>query len=131
MGIKINLSSVSMLSACILIPSAFVYMIRDLEAYEAFYQGLNFKVEEIADKNNDGALNIEEMVSVFNTINIDPEKRLNNLGFFLTNQEKQQYLKATGNYDPSTDSTYSLFGGDHPYYIKAVAEGKPVSNLNL
>ena len=102
-----------------------------LRASDTFYQGLKFKVEETADKNKDGTLNIEELVSVLNIININPDKRLHDLGFFLMEREMQQYLKAMGNYDSNTDSTYNVFGEDHPYFTKAVAEGKQVHGVQL
>ena len=44
--------------------------------------------------------------------------------------EMQQYLKATGNYDPNTDSTYNV-GEEHPYFTKAVREGKSVHRVQL
>ncbi|MBS3088663.1 hypothetical protein J4402_02675 [Candidatus Pacearchaeota archaeon] len=97
---------------------------KERTASSIFQQGLQFKVEEVADQDADGKLNVNEMASVYETLGEDPAEKLRG-GFHLFAKESQRYLKAKGQFDPQTDSDYKI-GQKHPFFLKAEKEGKPV-----
>lgn len=107
-----------------LIAGSLVYSVEDVTAVSTFRQGLQFKVEDIADSDKNGSLGIEEMVAVCSVLELDPVERLRH-GFYLAIEESQRYLKSKGKFDPKTDTTYDI-RKQHPSFTKAEVEGKPV-----
>lgn len=86
-----------------------------------FDEGLRVKVEQIADTNRDGKLNIEEMLDVYKAVNADSSRLYN--GFYLSTDERQNYLKTKGQFNPETDTSPD-FGNPSANYEKAVKDGK-------
>ena len=118
-----------MWAAIVSAPLWFCNSLRHAGASNQFHQGLQFKVEEIADSDKNGALSVDEMVAVCKTLGEDPAKRLRE-GFYLSVDDCQTYLKATGQFDPKVDAAYQI-GNAHPYFEKAEAEGKPIRSLSF
>ena len=121
----------TILTGGLLVVTGLMYSMMDLTVHNSFREGLKFKVQETADKDKNGILNIEEMISVFDIVHADANKRLHDSGFYLTEVEMQQYLKTRGNYDPNTDLGYNIFSKDHTYFTKALVEGKPVHRVQF
>ena len=94
-----------------------------------FRQGLQFKVEDIADADKNGSLNVDEMVAICNTLKLDAVERFRN-GFYLSVEESQKYLKLKDRFDPQIDACYKI-GKTHPSFLKAETEGKQVHYFQL
>lgn len=105
------------------------YGLTNMVAKDTFRQGLQFKVEEVADYDGDGKLSVDEMVAVLGILEIEPSQKLRN-GFYLHEDQLQRYLRATGNYDSEVDNKPSL-GKKHPYFLKAEKEGKPIHHFRF
>jgi hypothetical protein len=104
--------------------SGWLWTIHDVGKRSAFREGLRVKFEEVADSNKDGKLSVEEMVSVCNTLNVDPSKQLYN-GFGFTVGQRQEFLKIQGQFNPETDADYNK-GKPKENFERAIAQGKYV-----
>jgi hypothetical protein len=80
------------------------YLMVDAQARCKLMGKLEKKVEETADINSNGFLDLKEISKVYKNLGLSPTYELKNRGFNLDTSEMQKYLKNKGRFNPETDA---------------------------